>query len=171
MLCCALVWLSECVQFDCMTTVMWTIDKWRRVCVFRLTAVSSSSPLRWGLVTTAEILIPAKALTHFLAFLFFFVPQNNLIIGLLRSLETFKHLSPNFVSHVLFPLFHIKPLNLSLILWLTLIHTHTYIHTLFLSVSSVADCLRGLLLGSLWYLGSDKSSSHCALPSASQAAL
>ncbi|CAB1419194.1 unnamed protein product [Pleuronectes platessa] len=34
----------------------------------------------------------------------------------------------------------------------------------------LADCLPGLLLGSLWYLGSDKSSSHCALPGASQAA-
>lgn len=53
----------------------------------------------------------------------------------------------------------------------SLMNTHRY--TLFLSLSAypVAVCLPGLLLGSLWYLGSDKSPSHCALPSASQAAL
>lgn len=52
MLCCVLVWLSGWVQFDCVTTVMWTIDKWRHACVFRPTAVSSSSLPGWGLVTT-----------------------------------------------------------------------------------------------------------------------
>ena len=73
----------------------------------------------------------------------------------------------------LLPLYHFlffAPLSLLTGLFFKFpgLHLLRHTHTHYISASLVAGCL---LLGSLWYLGSDKSPSHCALPSASQAAL
>lgn len=79
--------------------------------------------------------------------------------------ETVKQLSR--VTKVVLGSFSHQPSVLTrwtffLIPWLTLTHKHTRTHSL--SVSPVAGCLPGLQLGSLWYFGSDKSSSHCTPP-------
>lgn len=108
--CCCIVfwcvWLSQWVQFDCVTTVMWTVDKRRHVCVcvcfFRLTAVSRLSPLGWRLSHNTEHVsqfwIRGKVLTHLLLQITFkFGPSGT------SKLSNSSAMSPSLVRPVLLP--------------------------------------------------------------------
>lgn len=152
--CCVLVWLSEWVQFDCATTVMWTIVKWRHACVFRPTAVSSSSPPGWGLVTTlfSELfLIPGKVFDSFSFNLLLkmsctFAPAGTEKLSNSLAMSLTLLLLSNFLcGPALFRTTPLSSLNglFSSFLARTLTRAYTYIHTHFLSLSSYlpSSCL------------------------------
>lgn len=85
---------------------------------------------------------------------------------------TLVHVSPSaffFFSFFFFvtPSLSLHPLDSPPpIFWLALTCAYTHVHKLLLFPP-----VAGFLLGSMWYLGSDKSSSHFAFPNVSQAGL